>query len=226
MSTEIDDLLCYMEKDFGFTANDAKGHGFIFENWMQTYHPTAYLFPIIQACGGPRQDLGVESAPAVLMSLPYYLQFLHWRLSIGISSNGILQQKLFTLLHSTEVVALLWVLSILHIAICLPTRWLAGNVKDLGQYGFSYYDMGSVLDLMEDRFEEISSDGSLMMNEDYMMDMFSSIAINVDPFAEHLEFMFTEKQSKPVAGCKSDDENILPYDELQAELFYPSRIDI
>ncbi len=127
------------------------------------------------------------------MNLPYYLQFLHWRLSIGISSNGILQQKLFTLLHSTEVVALLRVLSILHIAICLPIRWLAGNAKDLGQYGFSYYDVGSVLDLMEDRFEEISSDGSLMMNEDYMMDMFSPIAIKVDPFAVYLELMFTEK---------------------------------
>jgi hypothetical protein len=49
-------------------------------------------------------------------------------------------------------------------------------VKDLGQYGFSYYDMGSVLDLIEDRFEEISKNGSLMPNEDYIMDMFSSIA--------------------------------------------------
>ena len=68
--------------------------------------------------------------------------------------------------------------------------------------------------LIEDRFEEISENGSLMLNEDYMMDMFSSIAIKVDPFAEYLEFMFTEKQSKPVTGCKSNDEKILPYDEL------------
>jgi hypothetical protein len=29
--------------------------------------------------------------------------------------------------------------------------------------------------LIEDRFEEISENGSLMLNEDYMMDMFSSI---------------------------------------------------
>ncbi len=49
-----------------------------------------------------------------------------------------------------------------------------------------------------------------MMNEDYMMDIFSSIAIKVDPFAEYLEFMFTEKQSKPVAGCKSEDEKFCP----------------
>jgi hypothetical protein len=46
-----------------------------------------------------------------------------------------------------------------------------------------------------------------------MIKMYSSIAVKVDPFAEYLEFMFTKKQSKPVAGCKSDDENVLPYDE-------------
>jgi hypothetical protein len=31
--------------------------------------------------------------------------------------------------------------------------------------------------LIEDRFEEISENGSLMLSKDYMMDMFSSIAL-------------------------------------------------
>jgi hypothetical protein len=60
--------------------------------------------------------------------MPYYLHFLHQHLSIGISSD----QKIFMLLQSTEVVALLWVLSILSIAVCLPTRWLAGTAMVLG----------------------------------------------------------------------------------------------
>ena len=47
MSTEIDDLLHCIEKEFGLTINYAKEHGSIFENRMKTYHPTAYLFPII-----------------------------------------------------------------------------------------------------------------------------------------------------------------------------------
>ena len=85
---------------------------------MQMYHPTAYLYPIVQAGGGSRQDHGVAGAPTVLM-MPYYLHFLHRRLSIGISSD----QKIFMLLQSTEVVTLIWVLSILHTAVCLPTRW-------------------------------------------------------------------------------------------------------
>ena len=40
MCTENDDLLPYIEREFGLTANYAKGHWFIFENCMQTYHPT------------------------------------------------------------------------------------------------------------------------------------------------------------------------------------------
>jgi hypothetical protein len=124
--TQIDDILRCIEKEFGLTTNYAKGHGSVFENWMQMYHPTAYIYPIVQA-GGSRQDLEVEGAPTVLM-MPYYLHFLRHCLSIGISSD----QKIFMLLQSTEVVALLWVLSILHIAVCLPTRWLAGTAMDLG----------------------------------------------------------------------------------------------
>ena len=81
------------------------------------------------------------------------------------------------------MVALLHVLSILHIAICLPTRWLAGNSKDLGNYDFSYYDMGKLLDIMEDWFEEISKKGDLLLDEDFMMDMFLEIAEKLDPFA-------------------------------------------
>jgi hypothetical protein len=63
----------------------------MFEQWIRVYHPTTYLYPILCACGGSRQDPGVEGAPVVLMNLPYYLQFFHWRLSIGIWGDSILQ---------------------------------------------------------------------------------------------------------------------------------------
>ena len=153
ISTEINDLLQCVEKEFGFNANYAKGHGSMFEKWMHTYHPTSYLFHISLACGGARQDLGVEGAPALLMNVPYYTQFLNWGLSIGINSDCILQRKFFTMFWSMEKIALLCLLSILHISICLTTRWLAGNAKDLAEYDFGYYDMGKVLDKMEDFFK-------------------------------------------------------------------------
>ncbi len=60
--------------------------------------------------------------------------------------------------------------------------------------------MGTMLDLMEECFEGIVEDGMLMLDESYMMDMFSSIADKVDPFKDYLDFMFTQKLSKRVNG--------------------------
>mmetsp|Transcript_21419 Transcript_21419/g.44776 ORF Transcript_21419/g.44776 Transcript_21419/m.44776 type:complete len:297 (+) Transcript_21419:1703-2593(+) len=49
---DIDDLLQCIEKEFGRTANYAKGHGSMFEEWMRILHPGAYLYPIQRVCGG------------------------------------------------------------------------------------------------------------------------------------------------------------------------------
>ena len=124
INLDIDDLFRCIDKEFSKTANYAKGHGSEFFWWMKEFHPDAYLFPVVRALGGTRQDLCVEGAPAVLTNLHYYLQYLHWRISAtGGKSDNILQMKLYIMF--AEVVAMLRVLSILHIAICVPTRWLA-----------------------------------------------------------------------------------------------------
>jgi hypothetical protein len=64
--------------------------------------------------------------------------------------------------------------------------------------------MGSVPDLMEDRFEEISNDGSLMMNEDY--DEYVRLNSHQCSSICRVPWINVHKKSKPVAGCKSDDK--------------------
>jgi hypothetical protein len=59
-----------------------------------------------------------------------------------------------------------------------------------------------------------------------MMDMFVEIANKVDPFAEYLDFMFTEKQSKRISRSQLENDKVLPYNKLSAEIFYPTRINI
>jgi hypothetical protein len=140
------------------------------------------------------------------MNLPYYIQFLHWLLPIGIGSDSILQGKLFTALHCKKMAALLCVLFILHIAVCLPTRWLARNTKDLGNYDVSYYDMQKFLDIMENWFDGISRNGELLLDEDFMMDTFVKIANKMDPFTIYLEFVFMEKQSQVIGVLHSEDD--------------------
>ena len=95
------DLFRCIEKVFGLNANYAKGQGAEFLTWFLENYSGEYLFPIMRACGGSRQDICVEGAPAVLMNLPYYLRFLDWRISaFGGKSEAILQTKLYIMLRS------------------------------------------------------------------------------------------------------------------------------
>ena len=223
----VEDLYRCVEKEFGQTANYNKGQGNRFGYWLHKYHPGAYLFPIARACGGARQDLCVEGAPAILMNLPYYLQFLKWLMSTcGSKGDGILATKLHIMLTSVEVIALLRLLSILHISICLPTRWLAGKTQDLAEYDFGYYEMGKALDLMETSFESIVDDPKLILDEEFMMGIFSDISDKVDPFQEYLLYMFEEKLSPTISKGSSIDDKVLPYDEVRCAIFYPHRTDI
>jgi hypothetical protein len=85
------------------------------------------------------------------------------------------------------------VLAILHIAICIPTRWLAGKTQELAGFQFGVRDMGQKVDLIEDAFGKIACDGEMLLNEDFMMSIFQPIINQVKPFAEILEFIFEKK---------------------------------
>lgn len=79
--------------------------------------------------------------------------------------------------------------------------------------------MGKALDLMETAFESILNDGSLIYDEEFMMNsIFAEITeSSVDPFRENLQYMWVEKSGYTVAGPR--DEKVLPADELRAALF-------
>ena len=223
VSTDIGNLLRAIEKYFGGTANYAKGKGSMFMDYMRRYHPTAYLYSVARACGGSRQDIGTEGAIPVLMNIPFYLEFLIWRMRCG--GDGILEKSLYHVLRSIEMVSLLRVLSILHISICIPLRWLAGNCGDLGGYGFGVAEMPKALDLMDVAFAKIAMDGELMMDEDFMMSIFKPLSKDIQPFQSYLDYMFMEKRSSPV-GSRDKKEKVLPFHLLRNELFLSERIDI
>jgi len=86
--------------------------------------------------------------------------------------------------------------------------------------------MGNVLDLMGSAFTKINDDNSLIINEEFMMEMFAKNSNTVDPFQAYLTYMFSEKLSNNVIPGNSLDENVLPYDLMRAALFYLSCIDI
>jgi hypothetical protein len=82
--------------------------------------------------------------------------------------------------------------------------------------------MGRTVGLMEDAFEKKPCDGEMLLNEDFMMSIFQPIINQVKPFAEYLEFIFEKKEAHAI-GSRDNNDDWLPFDELHAELFFPSR---
>ena len=65
----------------------------------------------------------------------------------------------------------------------------------------------------------------LILNEDYMMNIFKPIRDTVTPRDEYLTMMFEEKRGN-VLSSRLEEEKVLPYDILRAELLYPTRVDV
>ena len=155
------------------------------------------------------------------MNLCYLVPFFFDRLSI--SDENLLQRTFFMTLQSIEFISLLHVLSILHISVCLQSCWLSGNTEGLAKFDFGAMDMGSIIDLLEDAMEKIAGNGDLMLQEDFMMNIFHQLQDQIDPFDEYLTFVFEDKMSKPVSGSVALGDKVSPFDLLRAELFYPTK---
>jgi hypothetical protein len=146
VTTDPNSIFCTIETFFGETANHAKGSGSMYYDYMRMYNPNAHHYQITHELGGTRQDVGSEGSMAVFMNILYFLEFLDWRLSSGRGRDSILLKNLFLILQSVELIALFRVLAILHVAICIPTRWLAGKTQELTEFQFGVRDMGRTID--------------------------------------------------------------------------------
>ena len=208
-------------KEFSLTKKYPKGHGEIFQGFMNEYHPGALLFHC-ERVSGSRQDIAVEGACAVFWNRPYWVEFLDERLRMmGPSDGNILQENLFVILSSTPMIGLFRVCSILHLSVCIPMRWLAGKTHTLKELNWSVRSMGRVIDTLEVAMESIvRSNGALVLDEDFMMSIFSVYKTELPPFNEYLIYQFENKTQKLVGSSILSE---VPYSELRKELFSPTR---
>ena len=58
----MNDMLCTLNKNFNFTINYPKGHGDMFHDWMEQYHPGMLLTPVVCTLGGTWQDMIFKGA--------------------------------------------------------------------------------------------------------------------------------------------------------------------
>jgi hypothetical protein len=126
-----------------------------------------------------------------------------------------------------EMISLCRVFAILHFKICMPMRWLAGNTHSIGSVGYDWSarSMGKAIDALHEAMVEIKKDGSKFLDEDFMNDIFSKIYTDEDgndvplePLVEAMKYQYEVKSTPAVDGSK-----VLPFDQLNAELFYPDR---
>jgi len=85
-------------------------------------------------------------------------------------------------------------------------------------------DMGSIVDLLEDAIETIAESGDIMLQEDFMMNIFLDSQDQIETFVEYLTFKIQDKMCIPVSGLVAVDDKVIPFDHLPAELFYPTKI--
>ncbi len=84
-----------------------------------------------------------------------------------------------------ELVTLSWLLSILHIAVCIPCWWLAGKTHELARYDWVPMLMGRVIDTLNDAIGEIHKTPALILDEKYLMAIFDEYLHELPPFKKY-----------------------------------------
>ena len=219
--TDIVQLLIAVEKECARTANYQKGHGDDFHHGLRVYHPDEYFFPLARACGGARQDIAGYGSFPLIMNIPLIQPWMHDCLCIN--PDNLLQKSIFLALRSIEFIAILRVLSILHIAVTLPHRYLSGCADKLADDNFCVLDMNSVVDSIERAMEQIAADGELFLDEDFMMNIFADVVTSVAPLEKYLNYVFEDMTGVTNGGSRNAEDKVIVMDLLRAELFFPTR---
>jgi hypothetical protein len=147
---------------------------------------------VLRVASVARQDIGTEGTIMAYMNRKYYIQFLFKELASKYKDHSILQKNLYIVLRSSEMIASFRLLSIIHVAIVLPRRWLTGNVHLLAADDVGIIDMAEVAQLIHNALDEIASDGQLVLDQDFILDILDPIKEQVPAFKEYMEFMLEE----------------------------------
>jgi len=220
VSPDLAHVIHAYHKEFSLTANYPKGHGELFREWVMKNYPQEYLMHAERSNGG-RQDTICMGAGPIYKNRPVNVHFLDERLRVKDNDN-ILQQNLFIILSSLEMIATSRFFAILHVAVCIPFRWLAGNTHKLAHHEWGARSMGRVFDIMHTAFNDILDDLDLIHDKTFMMGMFDELTEELPEFKAFLTHQFEKKESEFIAksGTKSTTWKM-----LIEELFSPQDED-
>ena len=125
------------------------------------------------------------------MNYPYYLEFLDAQLRKREKNKeaSILQRNLFVAMTSSEMLALVLLLSIFHLSVCIPFRWLSGKTHELREYNWGPMSMGRAIDRLKDKMMELSKHPDKVESEHFMMSFFEDLQNELPPLKEYYDEM-------------------------------------
>ena len=81
--------------------------------------------------------------------------------------------------------------------------------------------MGRVIDLIYNAFVAIQSDGSLILDYDFMMGIFADLQKEMPEFNTYMTWFFKEKECNTI-GSSSKSQRVFSVDKGAEMLFYPT----
>ena len=73
-------------------------------------------------------------------------------------NTNILQQNMFNILTSIEMIAIYRFFTIIHVGTCMQFRWLTGNTHKLAHQNWSARSMGSAIDILHTACNKLIDD--------------------------------------------------------------------
>ncbi len=132
---------------------------------------------------GTINDLCLMAAPAIYMNRYACFDYASYVLRLPKKQDNILRRCLFVLMTSVEIISPQSRLSaILYISFRLPMRWLAAKTPELGQWGWGPISNGNAIDTFPEKMMDIVNDPTKILDEDFMMSMFSKYLDMLPPF--------------------------------------------
>ncbi len=169
---------------------------------------------------GSRHDLCLMAAPAIYMNRYVCFDYASYVLHLPKKQNNILVRCLFVLMTLEEMIAQSRLFAILYISFCLPMRWLAAKTPELGEWGWGPISNGDAIDTLQENMMDIVDDPTKILEECFMMSMFSKYIDMLPPFKKYWDHLFESKQMVVVAS--ESGAKVLQFAELRKGLFHPS----
>lgn len=131
------------------------------------------------------QDLDFDAAVPIYVNRRYLVEYLH-SLVFGVAHKNILEDFLYQTLMTTQYLAMCRANGLIDLRISRPHRWLAGKSAEL--LNWSPVRMNWVLDLIDDAYQKIRDDGSVMLDPEW--DIFAPVCEIQPVFREYVDFTY------------------------------------